>query len=397
MTEREPFGWETTERDTTLMRVSLISFISAEYCIRLASALAQDDEVQLILPDALAQPHESLVSPSVLFRPFDKPRMRQPVRQVKAIRRLLREIHDFQPDVVHLQQGHLWFNLALPLLRRYPLVLTVHDARHHPGDRASQKTPQSIMDFGFRRADRLIAHCERMKRQLVDECRVPPSRIHVIQRVLVSHDDLAADVAEDETRILFFGRIWGYKGLDYLIRAEPLITAQVPDARIVIAGEGEDFSRYRAMMVNPDRFEVHNAYISHEQRAALFAQASVVVLPYIEASQSGVVPLAYAAGKPVVATDVGCLPAIVEDGRTGYLVPPQDERALADAVVRLLTDPPLRHRMGQAGRQKLETECHPTVVAQHTRAVYEGAVADGPSRAQIRREMRPWTSTPKQP
>src|SRR5438552_16759897 len=93
--------------------------------------------------------------------------------------------------------------------------------------------------------------------------------------------------------VLFFGRIWEYKGLEYLIRAEPLITAEVPEARIVIAGEGEDFGRYRLLMDHPEHFVVYNEYIPDQQRSELFRQASLVVLPYIEASQSGVIPLAY--------------------------------------------------------------------------------------------------------
>ena len=94
--------------------------------------------------------------------------------------------------------------------------------------------------------------------------------------------------------------------------------------------------------------------MSDEVRATLFQQASVVALPYIEASQSGVVPLAYMHMKPVVATTVGGLPEMVDDGRTGYLVPPRDEQALATAVVRLLRDagsPPAvwPQRQAQAG------------------------------------------------
>ncbi|MDI3340762.1 MAG: glycosyltransferase family 4 protein [Sphaerobacter sp.] len=370
-----------------------MSFMSAEYCIRLASALAHDMDVQLVLPRALSEPYRSLISPAVQFVPFDKPRLRQPFRQISAMRQLVRQIDEFQPDVLHLQQGHLWFNLALPLLRRYPLVLTVHDARHHPGDRSSQKTPQVILDWGFRRATRVIAHCDWMKQVLVDECGVAAPQVHVIQRVLVSHDEDGTHETEEPALVLFFGRIWSYKGLEYLIRAEPLITAAIPEARIVIAGEGEDFSRYRRLMVHPDRFEVHNTYVSHEQRAALFAQASVVVLPYVEASQSGVIPLAYMAGKPVVATDVGCLPALVEDGHTGFLVPPHDEQALAAAVIRLLKDPQLRRTMGQRGRHKLETECAPPVVAAQTRAVYDQAVSD--MSASSGKVDRPWMGSSK--
>ena len=73
---------------------------------------------------------------------------------------LVRQIRAFQPDVIHFQQGHTWFNFALPLLKSIPLVITIHDPRHHVGDRASRITPQQIMDFGFRRADHVIVHGE---------------------------------------------------------------------------------------------------------------------------------------------------------------------------------------------------------------------------------------------
>ena len=90
------------------------------------------------------------------------------------------------------------------------------------------------------------------------------------------------------------------------------------------------------MMVHPDRFLVYNHWISDTLQAELFHRASVVVLPYIEASQSGVIPCAYSCAKPVIATRTGSLPEMVEHGRTGYLVPPGDEKALADAMIDLL-------------------------------------------------------------
>ena len=127
-------------------------------------------------------------------------------------------------------------------------------------------------------------------------------------------------------------------------------------------------------MVHPDRFVVHNEFISEACTADYFRRASVVVLPYIEASQSGVIPMAYSAAKPVVATTVGGLPEIVEDGRTGYLVAPRDAAQLADAVSRLLLDAQLRQRMGENGKRKMEAECSPSVIAQKTLDIYHRAV-----------------------
>jgi glycosyltransferase involved in cell wall biosynthesis len=264
----------------------------------------------------------------------------------------------------------LWFNLLLPLLRRYPLVLTIHDPRHHIGDRGAYNTPQKVMDFGYHRASQIIVHSEQLQQVVIDECRIPSQIIHVIPTLVRGDDKVHKQIQEDDGLILFFGRIWEYKGLEYLIRAEPLITEQIPDARIVIAGEGQDFGRYRSMMIHPEHFKVHNEYVSNDERAKLFRRASVVVLPYIEASQSGVIPMAYTFSKPVVATTVGGLPALVDHEQTGLLVPPRDEKALADAVVRLLRDKELRHRLGLNGKRKIDTECSPSAVAQKTLAVY---------------------------
>jgi glycosyltransferase involved in cell wall biosynthesis len=174
--------------------------------------------------------------------------------------------------------------------------------------------------------------------------------------------------------VLFFGRIWPYKGLDNLIRAEPWIAQQIPDVRIVIAGQGEDFERYRRLMVHPERFAVLNRHISDAEVATLFRQASVIVLPYIEASQSGVIPIAYTYGKPVVGTTVGGLPEMIDDGVTGFLVPPGNEKRLAAAIIAVLRNDAQRRKMGAAAKQKIERECSPAVIARQTLDVYRAAL-----------------------
>jgi len=260
------------------------------------------------------------------------------------------------------------------LLGDLPLVLTVHDAVIHVGDAASAKTPQWVWDRACYRAQARIVHNPQVKELLIQRLGIPSSTVHVVPSVLVGDDSLGEKIGEEENCILFFGRIWEYKGLEYLIRAEPLITSQVPQARITIAGTGEDFERYRRMMVHPENFVVYNEYVSDEKRAELFRRASVVVLPYIEASQSWIISIAYRFGKPVVATTVGGLPEMVEHGRTGHLVPPRDSQALAEALVLLLGDRKLRRQFGEEGRRKVNTECSPEAVAQLTRNVYHRAL-----------------------
>ena len=356
------------------LRAAFISYNFGEYSVRLVNALAEHADVLLVMPDQIIAPHQNKLNESVKLLSFRNLRLRHPIRQIRNIRNLISQIHKFNPDVIHYQGTHLWFDLALPLLRRYPLVFTVHDIRPHPGDRLSQKTPQWIENFARRQAAELIVHTQYTRNLLLREWPRAAEKTSVIPHIQIGEAPSFSKVQEDEKLILFFGRIWEYKGLEYLIRAEPLITAKVPDARFLIAGEGEDFAPYRRMMVHPDRFLVHNEYIPEDRAADYFHRASVVVLPYIEASQSGVIPMAYSAGKPVVATDVGGLPEMVENGRTGYLVPPRDVTQLAAAVTKLLLDQSLRRSMGADAKRKIEKECSPNVVAEKTIEVYHRAV-----------------------
>jgi glycosyltransferase involved in cell wall biosynthesis len=357
------------------LRIALVSSNFGEYCIRLANAVSRHADVLLVMPDRLVAPHLEKLDSAVRLFSFKSPRLRQPVRQLLTIRKVFRGIQEFAPDVIHYQGFHPWLDLALPLWKRYPLVCTVHDFRPHPGDKLSQKTPFWLEMFLRRRANQLIVHSEHVRTLMAQALDGTGGNISLMPHIQIGQQLFAPILDEQEHLILFFGRIWEYKGLEYLIRAEPLISARVPDVRIMIAGQGEDFARYSRMMVHPERFIVHNEFISEQSTAEYFRRASVVVLPYIEASQSGVIPLAYSAGKPVVATNVGGLPEMVEHGRTGYVVNPRDPKQLADALVRLLLDSTLRRQMGVNAKNKIELECSPETIALKTIEVYRRAVA----------------------
>lgn len=359
------------------MRIAWVSYGFEEYSGLHVNAMCEDHDVLMVMPRAETGETQHKIDARVQEVRFDKPRLRQPIKQVASVRELVAKIDDFQPDVVHFQQGHMWFNAALKKLKRYPLVITIHDPRHHAGDTVSQKTPQWLIDYGFRKADHVIVHGKVLADQVHDLFEFSESRIHVIPHVAMGKPASHRETL-DQSRcqeVLFFGRIYQYKGLQTLIAAEPLIAEQVAEFKIVIGGTGDDFDQYTSAMKNPDRFEIHNRWISDEERVGFFERASMVVLPYNEATQSGVVPVAFNHAKPVVATKVGALTECVDHERTGLLVPPNDPRSLADAIIRLLKNPQEAAEMGRAGKQMLDRDWSPAVVARQTTEVYRQAIA----------------------
>ena len=139
---------------------------------------------------------------------------------------------------------------------------------------------------------------------------------------------------------LFFGFIRRYKGLHVLLDAWPEVVRQVPDARLVVAGEfyaDEAVLRRQAAALG-DSVRLDADYIPDGRVPLYFSAADAVVQPYLSATQSGVAQIAFHFGRPVVTTSVGGLAETVPDGRAGLVVPPDDPAALAAALVRFATE-----------------------------------------------------------
>lgn len=139
-----------------------------------------------------------------------------------------------------------------------------------------------------------------------------------------------------EKLLLFFGFVREYKGLDILLRAMPEILKDDPNLKLVIAGEFyQDRAKYHQLISSlgiEHAVIVHDRYLSGDEVGAYFAACDVVVLPYRSATQSGIIQVAYALDVPVITTNVGGLAEVVKDGVTGYLVPPENPTAVAEAV-----------------------------------------------------------------
>ncbi len=141
--------------------------------------------------------------------------------------------------------------------------------------------------------------------------------------------------------VLFFGYIRPYKGLRYLLEALSMVRQRIP-ARLLVVGEFyEKQEPYRDLVSQlglTDAVRFVDRYIANEEVEQFFAASDLVVLPYISATQSGIVQIAIAFDRPVIVTDVGGLPEAVIEGETGFVVPPGDPGALSTAISRFFEE-----------------------------------------------------------
>ena len=284
---------------------------------------------------------------------------------VAATRGIASAVRRFSPDVVHAQDSvvHdprlLWAAHVRP--RRF--AVTVHDPHPHPGDIEPSIRARASREALLAAARLVFVHGDGLREELREAGRAPLPPIEVVPH---GTDATAVTAPPEHPSLLFFGRMSRYKGLDVLLHAMPRIWRRVPETRLVVAGAGP---LPQADLLRDERIQVRNDHIPEADVARLFHGASVVTLPYVQASQSGVGSQAKTHGRPIVATWTGELPRLVADG-SGLVVPPRDPEALADATVSLLTDGQRALRMGLAGARTAAGETSWAMIAEATLAAY---------------------------
>ncbi len=282
--------------------------------------------------------------------------------QPAAIRRVLDTIRRLAPDAVHFTGPHLWNALLIQALtaRHTPTAHTLHDLHPHAGA-GYGRLLYLWNGWVRRRADHLLVHGERYAQELTAHG-LARSQVTctLLTHLFVSHarqQSLARSAVsvQYEPFVLFLGRLERYKGLGVLLEAAQRLGPTASDGpAVVIAGHGplENLDHRQI----PPHVQLRHHLIGDEEAVELFSRCSLLVLPYIEASQSALVAAAYFFRKPVVVTDVGALPEYVVEGETGWVIPANDPQALADTLQAALRDPARLERMGMAGRRWYEQQ-----------------------------------------
>ncbi len=281
-------------------------------------------------------------------------------------------IRSLAPDVIHLDDVSLRLAWALPWLKKIPIVLTIHDTAPHSGEyNWRNKVARWLM---FSRTRRFILHNKLCKDSFSEKHGLPVDSVDIIPlgALDIFREWIEDPITEDDRTILFFGRLSKYKGLEVLYEIASELATEISGVRIIVAGKpvpGYD-PPLPPEMPNGGHVEVVSEYISNSRLANLFQQATVVVCPYIDATQSGVVLTAYAFDKPVVATSTGGLPEYVKNEITGLLVLPNNAEVLSSALVRILTDRQLRNSLKEGINRIKICELNWTVIGKQTSDVY---------------------------
>jgi len=271
--------------------------------------------------------------------------------------RLLRYVLQSDSPILHI----LWNN-ELETFDRTIMMLfyrmcgkkvafTAHNVNGAKRDRKDSLINRATLRIQYRLCDHIFVHTQKMKSELCHDFGVAAEAVTVLRYPInnaVPSTNLTPfdakrylGLKEDEKAILYFGKIRPYKGIEYLLDAFRLIAADPhSNYRLIVAGEPKKGSeeylhgieRFVESSLIRERVMMKTQFIPDEEMELYFKAADVLVLPYKEIFQSGVLFLSYGFGLPVIATDVGSFREDIVEGSTGFLCKPGDPADMAKVV-----------------------------------------------------------------
>jgi D-inositol-3-phosphate glycosyltransferase len=271
--------------------------------------------------------------------------------------RLIRYAARSKPKTLHILWNNKFEFFDRTILMLYykmlgkKIVLTAHNVNQARRDSKDSWLNRTTLKIQYRLCDHIFVHTQKMKDELCQDFDVPENAVTVIRHpVNDAFPDTELTPIEakrslglrvDEKAILFFGRIRPYKGIEYLLDAFRILSADGrANYRLIVAGEpkkgSEEYLHEIRQSIKKDfnqgQVILRIQFIPDEEMELYLKGADVLVLPYKEIFQSGVLFLAYSFGLPVVATDVGSFREEIVEGSTGFLCKPGDPAELAKAI-----------------------------------------------------------------
>ena len=280
---------------------------------------------------------------------------------VAHVARLRRKIHARPPDLVHAHDNA--DPRLLAVVAGLTRVVTVHDPVPHPGHPTASRMEDAVRRRWITGAEAVVVHGDTLGTEL-------PSWMRSRPVWSIPHGTTVAPTPlpiPESRSVLLFGRLEPYKGIDVLVRAMRHVWIERPEVGLVVAGVGP-----AAELVPRDsRIDLRHEYVPEDELDALLGTASLVVLPYVQASQSGVGALALGRGVPTIVSDVGALDEIALDET--FVVPAGDDVALARAILTHLDhDEALRRRVLEFTRSRMSWDA----CAVRSLEVYESVLAE---------------------
>ncbi|MEM6295421.1 MAG: glycosyltransferase [Myxococcota bacterium] len=283
--------------------------------------------------------------------------------------RFMRRIRSGEFSLLHAHFGPgSIYALPYQAAADLPLVVTFHGYDVPLLSTSRRFSPKywrywALSKLMLRRVTRFLAASNELHDQLI-ELGAPPRRVHVWRLGVEIPPLHAVPAGRNGTQVLIVGRFVEKKGIEYAIEAFARVVKGGADARLNIIGDGELRSAYERIIEREgiaDRVEFLGV-MKHGDVLETMMRMDILMCPSVIASngdrESGILVAKEAGARylPVIGTIHGGIPEIIEDGRTGFLVPERDVGALADRLGRLLRSRALREEMGEAARKKMERE-----------------------------------------
>jgi len=309
--------------------------------------------------------------------------------------RLTTHLLSSKADIVQFGKIEFPFEaLFLSLLKSNGLMLSQicheFELREQGGSSLVNFTNQ-LYQWVYQSFSILFFHSENNRERFSTLFNVDPTRFYVIPHGneslflsagsthTISEKELRARYNVDPSApvVLFFGNLMPSKGIPDLLESFKYVQSNNPESRLIIAGKPTkhiDPHALRQMAINLGINEstiFDSRYIPIEDVAPLMEMASVVIYPYLNSTQSGSLQVAYAFGRPVIATNVGGLPDVVEEGKSGFLVHPGKPEQLANAIMKFINHPELTAKMGAYAKHLSETRFAWKTVAKLILKVYD--------------------------